>query len=98
MPFVYLLACGDGSLYAGAAKDLDRRLVEHRAGRASRYTRSRLPVEIVWSFEVESWGAALSEEARIKKLRREEKLQLLAVGRRRALDRLRRRRIGKPAR
>jgi len=98
LPFVYLLACGDGSLYAGAAKDLDKRLAEHRAGRASRYTRSRLPVEIVWSCEVETWGAALSEEARIKRLRREEKLQLLAGARRRALARLRLRRSAKPAR
>ena len=98
MPYVYLLACGDGSLYAGAAKDLDRRLAEHRAGRASRYTRSRLPVEIVWSREVDTWSAALSEEARIKRLVRAEKLALLAPARLRALARLRRRRSGKPAR
>jgi len=52
VPFVYLLRCRDGSLYAGAAVDLERRLAEHRAGRASRYTRSRLPAELVWSFEV----------------------------------------------
>lgn len=70
MPHVYLLRCRDGSLYAGAAVDLKKRLREHRAGRASRYTRSRLPVELVWSCEVESWSAALVEEARIKTLSR----------------------------
>ena len=70
VPYVYLLRCRDGSLYAGAAVDLERRLAEHRAGRASRYTRSRLPVEMVWNLEVESWSAALREEHRVKALRR----------------------------
>ena len=77
MPFVYLLSCRDGSLYAGAAVDLERRFREHCAGRASRYTRSRLPVAIAWSVEVESWSAALREEARIKRLDRAGKLALL---------------------
>ncbi len=78
MPFVYLLRCRDGSLYAGAAVDLDRRLGEHRAGRASRYTRSRLPVELVWSAEVESWSAALREESRLKGLDKRRKESLVA--------------------
>jgi putative endonuclease len=76
VPFVYLLVCRDGSLYAGAAVDLERRLGEHSAGRASRYTRSRLPVALAWSVEVESWSAALKEEARIKRLPRAGKLEL----------------------
>ncbi len=80
MPFVYLLRCRDGSLYAGAAVDLERRLAEHRAGRASRYTRSRLPVELAWSAEVESWSAALREEHRVKSLRRAAKEALIAGG------------------
>ena len=80
MPFVYLLRCGDGTLYAGAAVDLERRLGEHRAGRASRYTRSRLPVELAWSAEVATWSEALREEARLKTLRRPEKERLLAGG------------------
>ncbi|MFN7943300.1 MAG: GIY-YIG nuclease family protein [Thermoanaerobaculia bacterium] len=79
MPFVYLLRCRDGSLYAGAAVDLERRLRDHRAGRASRYTRSRLPVELAWSLEVDSWIAALKEEARIKGLDRAAKEELIAV-------------------
>lgn len=78
MPFVYLLRCRDGSLYAGAAVDLEKRLREHQAGKASRYTRSRLPVVLAWSCAVESWSAALREERRIKALRRSAKEAMLA--------------------
>ncbi len=81
MPFVYLLRCRDGSLYAGAAIDLQRRLREHHAGRASRYTRSRLPVELAWSREVGSWSEALREEAQLKRLRRKAKEALVEAGR-----------------
>jgi predicted GIY-YIG superfamily endonuclease len=77
MPFVYILRCGDGSLYTGVAKDVEKRLAQHRAGRASRYTRARLPVALVWSREVESWSAALREELRIKSLPRNRKEALL---------------------
>lgn len=76
MPFVYLLCCRDGTLYAGAAVDLERRLREHQAGRASRYTRSRRPVELIWSLEVSTWSDALREEARVKRLPRAGKLAL----------------------
>lgn len=77
MAFVYLLRCRDGTLYAGAAADLGRRLREHEAGRASRYTRSRRPVALVWSCEVATWSEALREEARLKRLPRAEKLALV---------------------
>lgn len=80
MPFVYILRCGDGSLYTGAAVDVGKRLREHRAGKASRYTRSRLPVDLAWSTEVETWGDALREERRIKRLRRIKKEELIADG------------------
>ncbi len=79
VPFVYFLRCRDGSLYAGAAKDLARRVAEHTAGRASRYTRSRLPVALVWWQEMESWGAALREEIRLKGLDRTAKDRLVAA-------------------
>jgi predicted GIY-YIG superfamily endonuclease len=79
VPFVYILRCGDGSLYTGIAKDLARRLAQHEAGRASRYTRRRQPVALVWSREVESWSAALREEIRIKALRRREKEALVGA-------------------
>jgi putative endonuclease len=77
---VYILRCGDGSLYTGSAKDLERRLGQHRAGKASRYTRSHLPVALVWVQEVESWRGALAAERRIKELSREEKEELLRHG------------------
>lgn len=87
MPFVYLLRCGDGSLYTGCAKDVDRRLAQHRAGRASRYTRSRLPVTLVWTRRVRSWARALGEERRIKALTRAQKQALVRTGRRPGLSR-----------
>ena len=77
MPFVYILRCGDGTLYTGITKDLERRLAQHLAGRASRYTRSRLPVTLVWSCETASWGDALREEIRIKTLSRAQKEELV---------------------
>ncbi|MFL6194450.1 MAG: GIY-YIG nuclease family protein [Thermoanaerobaculia bacterium] len=77
MPYIYILRCRDGSLYTGIAKDLDRRLAQHRAGRASRYTRSHLPVTLVWMCEVRSWSLALREERRIKALKKAAKEALL---------------------
>lgn len=74
---VYLLRCGDGSLYCGWTTDLDRRVSQHQAGAASRYTRSRQPVELAWSAAMSSRREAMSEEARIKRLPRREKLRLV---------------------
>ena len=87
--FVYLLRCRDGSLYCGWTVDLDRRLQQHQAGRASRYTSTRLPVELAWSAAMPSRSAAMREEARIKRLTRAEKLQLLAPASRSRRKRLR---------
>ena len=84
MAFVYILRCRDGSLYTGIAVDVAARLREHEAGRASRYTRARLPVRLLWSRRVATWSAALREEHRIKRLRRPEKEALLAARRRKA--------------
>jgi putative endonuclease len=78
MAFVYLLRCADDSLYCGWTTDVERRLAEHGAGTASRYTRSRLPVELAATFEASDRSAALREEARIKRLSRAEKLDLIA--------------------
>jgi predicted GIY-YIG superfamily endonuclease len=75
--FVYVLRCGDGTLYTGVAKDLDARMRQHEAGRASRYTRARLPIVLVWSRPCASWGDALREEIRIKQLTRAEKEALI---------------------
>jgi predicted GIY-YIG superfamily endonuclease len=78
VPFVYILRCGDGSLYTGIAKDLDRRLAQHQAGQASRYTRSHLPVALVWARKVRSWSLALREERRIKAMRKAQKEEMLS--------------------
>jgi putative endonuclease len=78
MPFVYMLRCRDGSLYTGAAKDLPARLARHQEGLASRYTRSRLPVALVWSRRVRTWPRALRLEWQIKALSRAEKEALIA--------------------
>jgi putative endonuclease len=77
MPHVYLLRCADDSLYCGWTMDLDRRLAAHRAGTASRYTRSRLPVGLAAVIPVADRSAALREEARIKRLPRAAKLELV---------------------
>ncbi len=77
MPFVYLLRCSDDSLYCGWTTDVDRRLAAHRAGSASRYTRSRRPVELAAVIAVADRSAALREEARIKRLSRAAKLELV---------------------
>jgi len=75
---VYLLRCRDGSLYSGITNDLPKRLKAHAAGKASKYTRSRLPVQLVYSESQRSKSAALKREAAIKRLRRAEKDRLVA--------------------
>lgn len=77
---VYLLRCGDGSLYTGITNDLDKRLKAHAAGKASRYTRSRLPVTLAYAERQPDKSRALRREAAIKKLRRIDKEQLVAEG------------------
>ncbi len=79
MPYVYLLRCADESLYCGWTTDVDRRLAAHRSGTASRYTRSRRPVELALALPMADPTAARREEARIKALSRTEKLALLAA-------------------
>jgi predicted GIY-YIG superfamily endonuclease len=74
---VYLLRCRDGSLYTGITNDLPKRLKAHAAGRASKYTRSRLPVRLVYAEPQLSKSAALKREVAIKGLRRPQKDQLL---------------------
>jgi putative endonuclease len=81
--WVYLLRCTDDSLYCGWTVDLDRRLAAHAAGTASRFTRSRRPVELALALAMPDRGAARREEARIKALPRAGKLALIAAARRR---------------
>ena len=76
--WVYMLRCADGSLYTGWSSDVGRRLARHRAGKASRYTASRLPVELALALPMPDRRAAMREEARIKALDRRCKLALIA--------------------
>lgn len=75
--FVYILRCADGSFYTGVAKDVARRLEQHNAGTASRYTRSRLPVTLEYQEEQPHQSAALKRELAIKKLSRQAKEALV---------------------
>ena len=74
--YVYLLRCGDGTLYAGATTDLEARLAAHRAGKGARYTRGRGPLALVHREELPDRSAALRREHEVKRLRRAEKLLL----------------------
>lgn len=77
MYYVYLLECGDGSIYTGIATDVERRFQEHVRGRASRYTRARKALRILYAEEHPNRSSASKREAQIKKWSREEKLALL---------------------
>jgi predicted GIY-YIG superfamily endonuclease len=77
--YVYLLRCADGSLYTGITKDLERRCRQHAAGTASRYTRSRRPVALVYHEAHASRSLALKREAAIKSLSRREKESLVRL-------------------
>lgn len=72
----YLLECSDGTLYAGITNDLGRRLALHNRGRASRYTRARLPVELFYSEPHPDRSSAGKREARVRRMPRAEKLAL----------------------
>jgi putative endonuclease len=73
------MRCADGTLYTGITTDLARRLAQHNAGAASKYTRARLPVSVAYSERADSHGAALRRERAVKKLSRAAKDALLAA-------------------
>lgn len=75
--WVYILRCGDGTLYTGIAADVDRRAAEHASGRGAKYTRGRGPLEVVYREACGDKSAALRREAAIKRLRRADKLALI---------------------
>ena len=77
--YVYLVRCGDGTLYTGIATDVSRRLEEHRGGegKGAKYLRGRGPLQLVLEKTVGARGVALSVESRIKKLRRAQKEELI---------------------
>ena len=75
--YVYILRCGDGTLYTGITDDIPRRLAAHRAGKGAKYTRGRGPLELVYQERVPDKSAALRREAAIIRLRRGEKERLI---------------------
>ena len=75
--FVYIIRCGDGTLYTGVTDDVQRRLTAHRAGKGAKYTRGRGPLELVYAQEQPDKSAALRRELQIKKLTRPQKEQLI---------------------
>jgi predicted GIY-YIG superfamily endonuclease len=74
---VYMLRCRTGQLYTGCTTDLERRVREHNSGTGSRFTRSRLPVTVVYEEELANRSEALRREHAIKAMRRREKLRLV---------------------
>lgn len=77
MYYVYMLRCRDQSLYTGITNNLKRRLSLHSNGKASRYTRARLPVELVYLEECDDKSAALKREHKMKSMKKQEKEQLV---------------------
>ncbi|MFT4923178.1 MAG: putative endonuclease [Haloarculaceae archaeon] len=78
--YVYVLRCGDDTLYTGYTTDVDRRVAEHAAGEGAKYTRGRTPVELVHVEQFASRSAAMQREHEIKQLCRAEKESLLETG------------------
>jgi putative endonuclease len=81
--FVYIVSCSDRTFYTGSTLDLGVRLRQHNAGKASKYTRSRLPVILVYCEKCRDLPAAYKREYQIKRLTRREKEKLVRSGRRR---------------
>lgn len=77
MNYVYILKCGDGTLYTGWTNNLEKRVQAHNTGKGAKYTKARLPVELVYFEEFEEKVDAQRREYRIKKLSRKEKLKLI---------------------
>ncbi len=75
--FVYMVECSDGTLYTGWTTDAERRVEMHNQGQGAKYTRSRLPVTLVYLEKIRGKSEGLRREAAIKKLRRKQKEQLI---------------------
>lgn len=71
--YVYMLRCGDGTLYTGITDDIQRRLAAHRAGRGAKYTRGRGPLELVYKECMSNKSEALKREYALKRLKKNEK-------------------------
>ena len=78
MHYAYIVKCSDGTYYTGYTNDLEKRLLTHNAGKGAKYTRNRLPVEIVYFEEYEDKSEAMKREYAIKRLTREQKEKLIS--------------------
>ena len=78
MWYVYIVQCADRSLYTGITKDLDARLAQHNAGDGAKYTRTRRPVQLVYSEQAQGRGLAQQREIAIKRMQTAAKHQLIA--------------------
>jgi len=79
MAYVYIVRCCDNTLYTGYAEDIDKRIAQHNAGKASKYTRTRLPVELVYYEEVADKSSALRRELQIKQMSKSHKESLIST-------------------
>lgn len=77
---LYILRCGDGTLYTGIARDADKRLAMHRSGKGAKYTRGRGPLALVYRESCPNHGEALRREYAVKQLTRAEKEYLIRMG------------------
>ena len=77
--YTYMVRCGDGSLYTGWTNDLEKRVTAHNLGKGAKYTKSRLPVELVYHERFATKEEAMSREYAIKRLTRAEKLRLICL-------------------
>lgn len=84
--YVYMLRCRDGSLYTGYTDDPQRRLTVHQSGKGAKYTRSRLPVQLVYQSRCDSKSDALKQEFAIKRLTKAEKEKLVVDYQHSAID------------
>ena len=75
--YLYILRCGDHTLYTGITTDVEKRLEAHRRGKGAKYTRGRTPLELVYREELESHSLALKREVEVKKLSRTDKEKLI---------------------
>ena len=78
MNYTYIVRCTDGTLYCGWTNHLKERVAAHNSGKGAKYTKSRRPVELVYYEEFETKEEAMRREAQIKRMEREEKLELIA--------------------
>lgn len=78
MNYTYIVECSDGTLYTGWTNNLERRLEAHNSGKGAKYTKTRRPVKIVYTETFETKEEAMSREFAIKRLSRQQKLNLIS--------------------